>query len=224
MDWIEKASQCPILKGVPSELLLGLFENLQFQIKSYGKDEVIAMQGEEVNRLMILLTGSARGEMTDFSGHVIKIEDVPAPKPLAGAFLFGSDNRFPVDVLANEPVKILVIYRGEFLKLLRMNETIQMNYLNLVGSKAQFLTRKIKFLSFKTIRGKIVHYLFSLKAEPDGTLHLPASQQELADLFGVARPSVARAFGELADKGLIGIHNRTVSILKRAELMRYLNE
>jgi CRP/FNR family transcriptional regulator, dissimilatory nitrate respiration regulator len=201
-----------------------LFEKLQFQIKAYGKDEVIATQGDEVNRLMILLSGSARGEMTDYAGHLIKIEDVMAPKPLAGAFLFGNDNRFPVDVLANEPVRLLVIYRGEFLKLLRMNETIQMNYLNLVGSKAQFLSRKIKFLSFKTIRGKIAHYIIGLKPDASGILHLPASQQELADLFGVARPSVARAFGELADEGLIGVHNRNIQIINRQGLMKYLNE
>ncbi|MCX6223314.1 MAG: Crp/Fnr family transcriptional regulator [Bacteroidia bacterium] len=224
MYWIEKAAQCPILRGVSPELLLELFGNLQFQIKSYGKDEVLAMQGDEVNRLMILLEGSARGEMTDFSGHVIKIEDVPAPKPLAGAFLFGNENRFPVDVLANEPVKVLVIYRGEFLKLLRMNETIQMNYLNLVGSKAQFLSKKIKFLSFKTIKGKIAHYLIGLKPDAAGVITIPASQQELADLFGVARPSVARALGELEDERLISAQNRSVRILDKPGLIKYLNE
>jgi CRP-like cAMP-binding protein len=224
MDWIEKASQCPILQGVAPDSLLKLFANLQFQVKSYEKDEVLASQGEEVNRLMILLAGSARGEMTDYSGHIIKIEDVTAPKPLAGAFLFGNDNRFPVDVLANEPVKVLVIYRGEFVKLLQMNETIQMNYLNLVGSKAQFLSRKIKFLSFKTIKGKISHYLIGLTPDREGNIKIPASQQEMADLFGVARPSVARALGELEDEGLISAHCKMVTILNKPGLLKYLNE
>lgn len=224
MDWIEKAAQCPILKGVTHELLLELFGKLQFQIKSFAKDEILAIQGDEVTRLMILLEGSARGEMTDFSGHLIKIEDVPAPKPLAGAFLFGNENRFPVDVVANEPVKVLIIYRGEFVKLLRMNETIQMNYLNLVSSKAQFLSKKIKFLSFKTIKGKIVHYLIGLNQDDSGIITIPASQQELADLFGVARPSVARALGELEDEGLISAQNRTVKIHDRPGMLKYLNE
>jgi CRP/FNR family transcriptional regulator, dissimilatory nitrate respiration regulator len=224
MDWIEKAALCPILKGVSPDFLLQLFEKLQFQIKSYKKDEVLAIQGDEVNRLMILLQGSARGEMTDFAGHVIKIEDVAAPRPLAGAFLFGHDNRFPVDVLANEPVKVLVIYRDEFLKLLRMNETIQMNYLNLVGSKAQFLSKKIKFLSFKTIKGKIAHYLFGLPQNEEGIICIPASQQELADLFGVARPSVARALGELENEKLITAQNRIIKILDKPGLLKYLNE
>jgi CRP-like cAMP-binding protein len=224
MDWIEKASGCPILKGVPPAVLLELFAKLQFQVKSFDRDEVLAVQGDEVNRLMILLAGSARGEMTDFSGHIIKIEDVAAPKPLAGAFLFGNENRFPVDVVANEPVKVLVIYRDEFVKLLRLNETIQMNYLNLVGSKAQFLTRKIKFLSFKTIKGKIAHYLIDQKVDSEGFIRIPASQQELADLFGVARPSVARALGDLEDEGLISAQCRLVKILNKPGLMKYLNE
>lgn len=224
MEWIDKALLCPILKGLNSETLLELFKDLRFQIRNFGKDEVLATQGEEVNRLMILLAGSARGEMTDYSGHVIKIEDVAAPKPLAGAFLFGVDNRFPVDVVANEPVKVLVIYRDEFLKLLRRNETVQMNYLNLVGSKAQFLSKKIKFLTFKTIKGKLAHYLVELKQDEQGNLVIPASQQELGELFGVARPSVARALGEMEQEGLITFHNRIVTILNRPGLLNYLNE
>jgi CRP/FNR family transcriptional regulator, dissimilatory nitrate respiration regulator len=224
MDWIKNASQCPILKGVSSETLVQLFEKLQFQLKSYRKDEILAFQGEEVNRLMILLEGSARGEMADLYGHIIKIEDVQSPKPLAGAFLFGNENRFPVDVLANEPVKVLIIYRGEFLKLLRMNETIEMNYLNLVGSKAQFLSRKIKFLSFKTIKGKLAHYLIDQKEDLEGFIRIQVSQQEMADLFGVARPSVARALGELEDEGLISAHCKMVKILNKPGLMKYLNE
>ena len=218
MDWIETASKCPVLRGVSTDELLELFGELQFQIKTYRKDEMLASQGYEVNRLMILLEGSARGEMTDATGQVIKIEDVEAPKPLAGAFLFARENRFPVDVFANEPVKALIIYRDEFLRLLRMNETIQMNYLALVSSKAEFLSRKIRFLSFKTIRGKIAHYVMDLRPDGQGQLTIPVSQQELADLFGVARPSVARAFGELQRSGIIRLRNRKIEILNQSAL------
>lgn len=218
MNWIEIASKSPILQGVSTQKLLELFGNLQFQLRSFQKDEVIALQGDPVNRLMILLEGSARGEMTNASGQVIKIEDIGVTKSLAGAFLFAPDNRFPVNVFANEPVKILVIYREEFLRLLRMDETIQMNYLTLISSKAEFLTRKIHFLSFKTIKEKLAHYLMELQTSQKEPLTIPVSQQELADLFGVTRPSVARAFGELHRAGIIRLQNRKVEILKSDEL------
>jgi len=212
MDWLASASQCPILRGVSQDELIKLFEGLQFQIRKYQKDELLASQGEEVKRLMILLEGSARGEMTDPGGHVVKIEDVASPKPLAGAFLFGRENRYPVDVLANEPIKVLIIYREEFIKLLGRSEVVMMNYLNLVSSKAQFLSRKIKFLTFKTIKCKIANYLISLDFHSKNVIVIPVTQQELADLFGVARPSVARGFSQLEEEGILSIRNRVVKI------------
>jgi len=224
MDWIQRAAACPVLKGVEAEELLELFSKVQFQIRSYKKNEVLAFQGAKVNRLMILLEGSTRGEMVNPAGQVVRIEDVEAPKPLAGAFLFGHDNRFPVDVIANESVKVLVIFRDEFVKVLTMNQTIQMNYINLVSSKAQFLTRKIRFLTFRTIRAKLAYYLLSLQPAKDGELIIPASQQDLADLFGVARPSVARAISDLEQEGLVSVKNRRVRVLDKKRLAGCIEE
>ncbi len=220
MEWIEMTSQCPIMRGVPADELLRLFENLQFQIKSYLKDEIMAIQGDEVKRLMILLEGSARGEMTDREGRTVKIEDVVAPRPLAGAFLFGQENRYPVDVFANESVKVLIIYREEFLKLLGLNQTIMMNYLSLVSSKAQFLSRKIKFLTFKTIREKLANYLVSIGVRQNEITEISVSQQDLADLFGVARPSVARGLADLEKEGVIEVRNRKVKVVDMKALKK----
>ena len=143
MNWIDNAKECPVLKGLDSSKLLQVFSKVNFQLKSFKQDDIIAFQGDEVRSLMILLTGSVRGEMTDFYGRLIKIEDIQAPRPLAGAFLFGKENKFPVEVIANEQVKMLVIYREEFLKLLAISPEIQKNYLDLVSTKAQFLSKKI---------------------------------------------------------------------------------
>ena len=224
MDWIEKAGECPVLKGLDSSDLVNIFEKVKYQIKSYKADEIVAFQGEEVKSLMILLLGSVRGEMVDFSGRMIKIEDIQAPRPLAGAFLFGEENKYPVEVIANETVKMLVIYRDEFLKLLTISPVIQRNYLGLISTKAQFLSRKIKFLSFKTIKGKIAHYILQIEPAADGSLKFPATQQMMADLFGVARPSVARALKELEEDGLIRSRNKQVTILDHKGLAALLNE
>ncbi len=224
MEWIEKAKACPVLKGLSDSDLIEVLGRINFQIKTYKTDEVLAFQGDEVKSLLILLSGSVRGEMTDFSGRMIKIEDIHAPKPLAGAFIFGKENKFPVEVIANETLKLLVIYKEEFLKLLTISPIIQKNYLDLISSKAQFLSRKIKFLSFKTIKGKAAHFILQLKPGPDGLLKFPVTQQALADLFGVARPSIARALKDMEDEGVIQAKNRYVEILDHEALVHLLNE
>lgn len=224
MKWIEDAKDCPVLKGLDSNEIQRVFGKINFQVKTFDKGASVAAQGDEVRYFMILLKGSVRGEMTNFSGRVLRIEDVKAPGPVAGAFLFGESNKFPVDIIANEDVRIMMIYREELLKLLSLNSDILRNYLDLVSSRVQFLSNKIRFLSYKSIKCKMAHYLSGLKNEPGGFINIPVSQKTLAGLFGVARPSVARALKELELEGIIKSRNRKVEILDHDALVRLMNE
>jgi len=215
-------SQCPIFRGITEKEAEYLLKKIHFQIKSFLKDEVIVVAGEPVLNLNIILLGSVRGEMIDYSGKTIKIEDVEASKPLATAFLFGQENKFPVTVTANNDVKMLTIPVSEFLKLLQMNTQILKNYLNSISSRAQFLSQKLHFLSFKTIKGKVAHFLLQQVGEKFHSVELKNTQQQLADLFGVTRPSLARIFGEMQKEGLIRIANKTVTLLDKMALNKLI--
>ncbi len=216
-------SQCPVFRGISAADAENLLKQVHFQLRKFLKDEIVVVAGESVANLNIVLSGSVRGEMIDYSGKTIKIEDVEAPKPLAAAFLFGQDNKFPVTVTANEKCSILVIPVGEFLKLLQMNSQILRNYLNSISSRAQFLSQKLHFLSFKTIRGKVAHYLLQQAGERFHSVELKNTQQQLADLFGVTRPSLARVFGDMQKEGLISISNKTVKLIDKEKLSELIN-
>lgn len=209
---------CPLFKGITEKEAEFLFKKIHFQIKNHSKDEIIVAAGETVNNLLIVISGSVRGEMIDYSGKIIKIEDIEAPKPLATAFLFGQQNKYPVTVTANNNAGILTIPVTEFLKLLQLNTQILKNYLNSISSRAQFLSNKLNFLSFKTIKGKVAHYLLQQAGEKFHSVELKNTQQQLADLFGVTRPSLARVFGEMQKEGLINIQSKTVSLLDKKAL------
>ena len=211
-------TQCPIFRGITENEAEYLLKKIHFQIKSFSKDEVVVVAGDPVLNLNIIISGSVRGEMIDYSGKTIKIEDIEAPKPLATAFLFGQENKFPVTVTANNDAKILTIPVSEFLKLLQMNTLILKNYLNSISSRAQFLSQKLHFLSFKTIKGKVAHFLLQQAGEKFHSVELKNTQQQLADLFGVTRPSLARIFGEMQKEGLIRISNKTVTLLDKMAL------
>jgi len=99
--------KCPVFKGLSENESQKLLGEIHYQIKNFKKDDLIAIAGEPAINLYIILSGSVRGEMMDYSGKTIKIEDIEAPRPLATAFLFGNKNRFPVTVTANTDAKIL---------------------------------------------------------------------------------------------------------------------
>lgn len=205
----------------PQELAL-LFNQIHYQVKTYGKNEVITSAGDVCDRLLIVQAGSVKAEMNDYSGKTIKIEDLGVPQPLATAFLFGRQNRFPVTVSANTDVEMVSIPKPEFVKLLQLNSMILNNYLNTISTRAQFLSQKLKFLSFKTIKQKIAHYLLEKAGDRLQTVEVPQSQEQLAEMFGVTRPSLARTLGEMVQEGLIETQRRSIKILNKEQMNQLL--
>jgi CRP-like cAMP-binding protein len=209
---------CPIFIGLNEEELQLIFSKSHHFTKTYEVGEIAAFSGETVNFLMIVLEGSVKGEMVDFSGKVIKIDDIRAPRPLATAFIFGKQNKFPVNVMTNEKTRLLYIPKYDFMKMLQADIRILQNFLNVVSTQSQMLAGKLKFLSFKTIKGKLAQYILGLAGPDKDMIELPLTQNDLAEQFGVARPSLARALGEMADEGILSADRKVIRILDRKRL------
>ena len=197
-------AQTPLFQGIPAEELEKIFAVLNISKNCFRKGEMLAMQDELVNRLIILTRGSVKAEMTDPSGKLIKVEDIEAPNPLAILFLFGNHNRFPVQATAREMVEAVIIPKQCVLQLLAANELILKNYLDISADFAARLSRKLHFMSFRTIRQKIAMYLIeqSRKQESD-TVELIKTKASLAEYFGVSRPSLERELTNMQQEGLI---------------------
>jgi len=180
---------------------------------------VIALSGDEVTSLQIVAKGLVKGEMVDYSGRVLKIEDIAAPRALAPAFLFGSDNRYPVNVTAVTESILLIIGKRDFVSLLCCNETILTNYLDMISSRSQFLSERIRFITFRTIKGKLANYLLEHTTVENPYIRLNLTQQELSDFFGVARPSLARAIREMEEGGVIESSGKEFRVTDRPTLL-----
>ncbi len=223
MENTEMLLQCPLFKGLRKDEVEGLILG-RYQIHAYHKGDIIAMRDEECNALNIVIKGSVKGEMLDMSGKVIKIEDIEAPKPLAVAFIFGQQSKFPVDIVSNGDVQILRIQKLAVLEMLQVNQQLLTNFLNTISNRTQFLTRKLFFLSFKTIKQKLAYYLSEQYNQFGEQFTLSVSQQQMSELFGVARPSLARAMGELADEGILDVHRKEVKVLNKEALFALISE
>jgi CRP-like cAMP-binding protein len=220
---LKNLSQCIIFNGLKNSDIETLFESIPYKIKKFQKEDMIVQADAEVKNLLIVIDGSVRGEMTDVSGKTIKIEDIESPNLLAPAFLFGMQNRFPVTLVANKAVSILFIQKADFLKLMQSNTKILSNYLDNICNRAQFLSGKIRFLSFQTIKGKLAHFFIQL-ANKSGNEEfiMQKSQNELAEMFGVTRPSLSRALREMDKDELIHADGKHIKILDKEGLLDLL--
>ena len=213
----------PLFRGITPEKLSANLEEISFHTRSYTKGEILAQQGAVCNRLVILTKGSVRGEMIDYSGRLIKVEDIAAPRAIAPLFLFGEENRYPVEVTANEPTEVIELPKSSVLSLFRKNEQFLENYMNLSANYARTLSDKLFFMSFKTIRQKLASYLLRLYKQQQQThITLDRSQQELSDYFGVSRPSLARELAHMQEDGLLIADRKHITILQKEELVRLI--
>ena len=213
----------PLFRGITPEKLSANLEEISFHTRSYKKGEILAQQGAVCNRLVILTKGSVRGEMIDYSGRLIKVEDIAAPRAIAPLFLFGEENRYPVEVTANEPTEVIERPKSSVLRLFRKNEQFLENYMNLSANYARTLSDKLFFMSFKTIRQKLASYLLRLYKQQQQThITLDRSQQELSDYFGVSRPSLARELAHMQEDGLLIADRKHITILQKEQLVRLI--
>jgi CRP-like cAMP-binding protein len=105
---------------------------------------------------------------------------------------------------------------------LQHSQVVLKNYLNAISSRTQFLSNKIRFLSFKTIREKLANYILNNIKKDSSVFILNQSQTELAEFFGVTRPSLARALAEMGKEGILRTERREITILDKEKLNKLL--
>jgi CRP-like cAMP-binding protein len=213
-------SNSPLFEGLREQEIEHIMQDIVFQIRSYNDANLIASRNELCDFLLIVLEGTVKGEMLDASGRVLKIEDIKAVRPLAPAFIFGRKNKFPVDIMSVGDVKIMYIPKASLIKLMNKSSVFLKNFLDVVSTRAQFLTERFYFLSFKTIKAKLANYFLEL-SKNENPFVLPHSHLHFAELFGVTRPSLSRALVEMQKQGVIKIQQKKVTVIDSKKLKEY---
>lgn len=210
---ISALTMTPLFRSINENEIENILQELNITESHFMKGDILAFQDEACNRLIMLLSGSVKAEMSDPSGKVIKIEDIYAPNPLAILFLFGNENRFPVQITAIENATALVIPKQSVLKMLGMNETVLKNYLDISANFAARLSKKLHLMSFRTIRQKLAMYIIDLKKMSNSNVvEFDRTKTALAEYFGVSRQSLERELSNMQADNLIEINKKHITI------------
>lgn len=165
------------------------------RITAYHEGDLIALQGDPCRSLMLLCSGSVSARMTHEEGKEITIETLHAPEILAPAFLYGSENRFPVSLHAATDCRVWFISREVFLEMMEADQSILRRFLENISDRSVFLSRKLNEFALQSLPTRILSYLHT-----HGVLR---NIQEAAFIMGVARPSLSRALSLLVEQGRI---------------------
>jgi len=174
---------------------------IEHKVKSYKRGEYIACQGDRIVYLYILSKGKVKTEIVSDSGLTVSVEEILAPYPLAAAFIFADNNRFPVDVIAVEDCEVILVSKESVEKQITVCPDFLRGFMAFIANRVQFLSDRLKIFSQKNIKAKIAYYI--LQREKNGMFDLGRSIASLAEYFGVERPSLSRALSEMNAAGII---------------------
>jgi len=221
MSILERLKKTEIFHGISDKDLKILLKDLKYKIKKLEKNDVVAFRGDKIEDLIILSKGKVFTEMQKLNGDSIIVDRLSEGKLLAGAFIFGKDNTFPVDVITQEPSELIYIPKGEVIRLFRENEKLLGNYLGVISNKTQFLSKKIWFsFANKSINNKLIAYLLN-NINRENSVVLQNSIKEIAQMFGVARPSLSRVLKEFVDEGiLVRVEKNVLKVISKDELLK----
>lgn len=177
------------------------------RITTYRKGDIIAIQGTPCLSLMLLCAGQLSARMINDEGKEITIEMLKAPEVLAPAFVYGSENLFPVTLEAETEVRIWTLSKEHFLDLMETDKNVLRNFLQLISDRSVFLSRKLNEFALQNLNERIINHL-----ERHGQIQ---NIQEVASIMGVARPSLSRAISLLINEGKIEKDNNKYRLKKR---------
>ncbi len=204
----------PVFLHLSQEKLQTFIDSATHGLRSYAAHDFIAMQGDPCRSLYLLYSGQVQTVMSGPDGKQVVMADLKAPVLLAPAFVFATNNRFPVSVTAVTPCEVLIINKEDFMELMRREPIVMQNFMRIISDRSFQLTHKVSDFALHSLKGRVAAYLYQWGAI--------SNQNDVAARMGVARPSLSRVLAELAAEGCIAFEKRKIIIVNHEYLEKYL--
>ena len=122
------------------------------------------------------------------------------------------------DIITKEDSRVTIIDYDEIINNTNFNNVFYkqfiQNLLMIVSEKIKEKNERIKIITKKTIRNRLLEY-FKLASNynTNKTIYLPFSITELAEYLAIDRCAMSRELKNLKEEGFISIKNRKISLL-----------
>lgn len=214
IDYIPLIKKIDLFKEISNEDINTLFTQDLYIIKDYKKNSIIYLQNEKCMTLDVILKGTIVVQGIDSKGNVLTISDFNIGDALGGNLIFSHKDFYPMTVIAKNNATVLHIKKDLILKLCQSDINFLNHFLQSLSDKTLILTDKIKSISMKTIRECIIDFLtYESYSQNSKTIKLEMTKKELAEKFGIQRPSLSRELNKMRKDGLIEYDAHSITII-----------
>jgi CRP/FNR family transcriptional regulator, cyclic AMP receptor protein len=184
------------------------------------RGQAVFWQDEPGESMFVLLEGAVKLVVRSKDGEVVELVRHVPPACFGELAVLDHGPR-SATAEAVERSTLLVVTRGELLRLLHSEEQAAEALLRSLGTMVRRTTQQVTDLAFLTLQGRVAAKLLELAGTArEGARTRRVTQVELATMVGGARQSVNQALKSLEARGYIRPAGRAVEILQPQQLRR----
>lgn len=202
----------PLFSQLPSDEMKLLIADNQLYLKNYSKNGTVYNQKDSCKTLDFLLSGSLVAYSLLENGSAITMFEFSKGQILGANLLFGDTGVYPFTIYCMADAQILHVTKKAVSDFLH-DYHFTMQFIKMLSHNSQKLNRRITMATQKTLRENLLEYLRQQSIlQRSNHIVLPISKKQLADYFGVQRPSLFRMLKNLKDEGIIDVSNRRIQL------------
>lgn len=138
---------------------------------------------------------------------------------------FSISQKYPCDVVALEPVTVLMFQKEDLLSLMYKNIRILENFTTEIASATYMLQQRLELLSYSGIAQKAAFWLLTqMRQTGNNVIPIPESVSKWAMLMNVSRPSLHRELKRLEQQGIIAYSSTVITIYDEEALQEVLSQ
>jgi CRP-like cAMP-binding protein len=205
--------------------VLKFFEKSNYNVVSYSKNDIIALEGDPCEKVGLVLEGSVDIKRILTSNNVIHLSSFSAGEFFGEVIAFSDTNTYPATVIASTNSKVMFISRNDFIGFCSNHPDFLEMFLNALTNKIISLNKSITGLSLTSIRQKISNYLITeYNIQGSVFINLNMTKQKLSEKLGIPRPSLSRELINMKNENLIDYSKDVIKILNLGLLKSILME
>lgn len=223
---MSKCEQCIVrelssLKALNKGELLRLAEcKTSHTIK---KGEHIFEEGDTVNGIYCITSGVCKLSKLSANGKDQIVKLVKAGE-LLGQRTMISEEPANLSAVALEDMEICFIPKNEVLNMFDQNNQFSRNLMKTICGDLKETSDHLVSISQKTVKERLAETLIYLEENfgknPDGSLHIQLTREELAGMIGTATESCIRLLSDFNKLGLIELIGKKIVIKDLGKLRR----
>lgn len=206
--YLSTVELCPLFTEIDPGDIQALLKCLTAKECLYAKNSFIFRADETADSVGIVLTGKVHIIQEDYWGKRTILTNHAKGDLFGEAFSCARISKLPVSVVAAEQSQILMI---DYRKIVTTCSTacvfhskLIRNMLKILAEKNILLTEKMKYITKRSTKDKLLTYLSDQALEANNKyFDIPFNRQELADYLSVDRSALSNELSKMKSEGIL---------------------